>query len=170
MNTCLVSGSSLQDVLDESREIVDGRNGGLVVAKRCTPQKSLIEGREQQRRVGKELLSILAREYRRGAGTATMRSGLGRSTIGGTNEVDHRLFGRADKPRRTHDHLNDVHRPLRAPVQVDTEVAGEVIEDHVAAIERLQQQDLSDRRLRFAPRRSEQQQARQRDASQYGRK
>jgi len=41
-----------------------------------------------------------------------------------------------------------------------------VIEDHVAAIERLQQQDLPDGRLRLTRRRSEQQQARQRDGSQ----
>jgi hypothetical protein len=40
-----------------------------------------------------------------------------------------------------------------------------VIEDHVAAIERLQQQNLSGPRLRFARYRPEHQQPRQRDAS-----
>ena len=92
---------------------------------------------------------------------------MGRSAIGGTDEVDDRLFRRADKPCRTHDDLNDVHRRSRTLVQVDPEVAGEVVEDQVAAIERLQQQEpASDRRLRFARRRSEHQQAHQRGASQ----
>ena len=72
-------GQQLQDVVDEPGEIVDDRDGGLVLAKGRVPQIPLIDGREQQRRVGKELLSILAREYRRGAGTVTIRSGLGRS-------------------------------------------------------------------------------------------
>ena len=63
MNTCLVSGQQLQDVVDESWEIVDDRDGGLVIAKWRVLQISLIDGREQQWRVWKELPSILAREY-----------------------------------------------------------------------------------------------------------
>ena len=51
-----------------ARKIVGGRDGGLVLPKRCVAQVPLIDGREQERRVGKELLSVLAREYRGGAG------------------------------------------------------------------------------------------------------
>ena len=54
----------LQDVVNEPGKIVDDRDGGLVLAKGRVPQISLIDGREQERRVGKELPSILAREYR----------------------------------------------------------------------------------------------------------
>ena len=139
MNTCLVCGQHLQDVVDEPGEIVGDRDGGLVLAKRRVLQISLIDGREQQRRVGKELLSIFAREYRRGTGDSHDKVRRGTIGVGGTDEVDDRLFRRADKPCRTHDDLNDVHRPPGALVQVDPEVAGEVVEDHVAAIERLQQ-------------------------------
>ena len=151
MNTCLVCGQHLQDVVDEPGEIVDDRDGGLVLAKRRIPQKSLIDGREQERRVGKELLSILAREYRRGGGDSHDEVRLGTIGVGGTDEVDDRLFRRADKPCRTHGDLDDVHRSPGALIQVDTEVAGEVVENHVAAVERLQQQDLSDRRLQLRP-------------------
>ena len=49
-----------------SRKIVDDRDGGLVFAKRRVAQISLIDGRQQERRFGKELPSILAREDRRG--------------------------------------------------------------------------------------------------------
>ena len=121
-----------------------------------------IDGREQERRVGKELLSILAREYRRGAADCHDEVRLGTIGEGGSDEVDDRLFRRADEPCRAHDDLNDVDGCPGTLVQVDAEVAGEVVEDQVAAVERLQQQDLSDRRLRFARRRSEHQQARQR--------
>ena len=67
MNTCLVWGSSCRMSSISPRIIVDDRDGGLVLAKWRVAQKSLIDGREQERRVGKELLSILAREYRRRA-------------------------------------------------------------------------------------------------------
>ena len=61
-------GQHLEDVIDESRKIVGDRDGGLVFPKRCVAQVSLVDGREQERCVGKELLSILARECRGGAG------------------------------------------------------------------------------------------------------
>ena len=52
-------------------------------------------------------------------------------------------------------------------VQFDAEVAGELVHRQVAAVERLQQQDLAGGLLSFARRRAEeQQQARQGDASQ----
>ena len=92
-----------------SRKIVDDRDGGLVLAKRRVAQKSLIDGREQERRVGKELLSILAREYRRGAGDRHDEVRLGTIGEGGSDVVDDRLFRRADKPCRADDDLNDVH-------------------------------------------------------------
>ena len=73
-------GQHLQDVVDEPGEIVDDRDGGLVLTKRRVPQISLIDGREQQRRAGKELLSIFAREYRRGTGDS--HDEVRRGTIG----------------------------------------------------------------------------------------
>ena len=121
-------GQQLQDVVDEPRKIVDDRDGGLVLAKRRVAEISLIDGREQERRVGKELLSILAREYRRGAGDRHDEVRLGTIGEGGSDVVDDRLFRRADKPCRTHDDLNDVHGSPGALVQVDAEVAGEVVE------------------------------------------
>ena len=54
-------GPQLQDVVDEAREILPDRDRGLIVRKRIA-QKTLIDGREQQLRVGKQLLPILARE------------------------------------------------------------------------------------------------------------
>ena len=115
-------GQQLQDVVDQPGKIVDDRDGGLVLAKRRVPQISLIDGREQERRVGKELLSILAREYRRGAGDSHDEVRLGTIGEGGTDEVDDRLFRRADKPCRADDDLNDVHRSPGALVQFDAEV------------------------------------------------
>ena len=56
-------GQQLQDLIDQPRRVVDDRDGGLVLAKWRVAQKSLIDGREQERRVGKELLSVLAREH-----------------------------------------------------------------------------------------------------------
>ena len=47
-------------------------------------------------------------------------------------------------------------------VQFDTEVAGEEVGNQIAAVERLQHQDLFDGGLSFARRRTEHQQARQR--------
>ena len=109
------------------RKIVDDRDSGLVLAKRRVAEISLIDGREQERRVGKELLSILAREDRRGAGDRHDQVRLGTIGEGGSDVVDDRLFRRADKPCRAHDDLDDVHGSLGALVQVDAEVAGEVV-------------------------------------------
>ena len=52
-----------------------------------------------------------------------MRSGFGTIGEGGSDEVDDRLFWRADKPRWAHDDLNEVHRLLGALVQFDPKVA-----------------------------------------------
>ena len=116
-------GQQLQDVLDDARIVVDDRDSGLVVPERGVIEIPLIDGREQDRRVGKELLSILAREDRGGAGDRDNQVRLGTIDEGGSDVVDHRLFWRADKPCRTHDDLNDVHGPLGALVQFDAEVA-----------------------------------------------
>ena len=159
-------GQQLQDVVDEPGKIVVDRDGGLVLAKRRVAQISLIDGREQERRVGKELLPILAREDRRRAGDRHDEVRLGTIGEGGPDVVDDRLFRRADEPCRTHDDLNDVHGSPGALIQVDAEVAGEVVERQVAAVERLQHQDLPDRGLSFARRRTEQEQARQQGRSE----
>ena len=162
MNTCLVCGSSLQDALDDARIVVDDRDCGLVVPKRDVAEILLIDRREQRRRVGKELLSILAREDRGGAGDRYNQVRLGTIGEGGSDVVDHRLFWRADRPRWTHDDLDDVHGPPGALVQLDAEVAGELVHRDVAAVERLQHQHLADRRLGGARCRVEEQQARER--------
>ena len=122
MNTCLVWGSSCRMSSTSSRKIVDDRDGGFVLAQRRVAQKSLIDGRKQERRVGKELLAILAREDRRGPADRHDQVRLG--TIGerGSDVVDDRLLGRADKPRRADDDLDDVHGCPGALVQVDAEV------------------------------------------------
>ena len=93
----------------------------------ASPRYRLIDGREQERRVGKELLSILAREDRGGAGDRDDQVRLGTIGEGGSDVVDDRLFWRADKPCRTHDDLDDVHGLLGALVQFDAEVAGELV-------------------------------------------
>ena len=69
-----------------------------------------IDGREQERRVGKELLSILAREDRGRAGDRDDQVRLGTIDEGGSDVVDDRLFWRGDKPCRPHHDLHDVHR------------------------------------------------------------
>ena len=165
MNTCLVWGSSCR-----MSSTSPGKSFATVTAASFSPsgaalKKSLIDSREQERCVGKELLSIFAREDRRGASNGHDQVRLGTIGEGGTDVVNNRLFRGADKPCWTHDDLDEVHGSPRALVEVYAEVAGEAVKDHVAAIERLQHQDLADRRLRFARRGSEHQQARQRDAS-----
>ena len=145
MNTCLVWGSTCRMSSTSPRKIVGDRDGGLVLAKRCVAKISLIDGREQERRVGKELLSVLAREDRGGAGDRHDEVRLRAIGEGGPNVVDDRLFWRADRPCRAHDDLNEVHGLFGALVQFDAKVRGEVVENQVAAVERLQHQDLLDR-------------------------
>ena len=111
MNTCLVWGSSCRMCLDDARKVIDDRDSGFVVPERCVTEILLIDGREQDRRLGKELLPILAREDRGGAGDRDNQVRFGTIDEGGSNVVDHRLFWRADKPCRTHDDLNHVHGP-----------------------------------------------------------
>ena len=84
----------------------------------------------------------------------------------GSDVVDNLSLWRADKPSRADDDLDDVHGCPGALVQFYTEVAGEVVDNQIAAVERLQHQDLSDRGLGFARRRTEHQQARQRGTSE----
>jgi hypothetical protein len=61
--------------------------------------------------------------------------------------------------------LNKVHRSFGALVQFDMKICGEVVGNKVAAVERLQQQNLFlDRLSGRVGRRREQQQASQRDA------
>ena len=134
-NTCFVSGKQLQDVVDDSRKIVDDRDGCFVLAKRRVAKISLVDSREHERRVGKELLSILAREDRRRTGDRQDEVRLGTIGESGPDVVDDRLFRCADEPCWTDDDLDDVHGSARAIVEVDSEVAGEGIEDQVAAID-----------------------------------
>jgi hypothetical protein len=72
--------------------------------------------------------------------------------------VDHRPLRCPGSSCRTHDDLNDIDRRAGATVQLDPEVAGELVENHAAAVERLQHEDLSNGRLRLTWRRSKEQQ------------
>jgi len=71
------------------------------------------------------------------------------------------LLGRADEPCRGHDDLNDVHGFACVLVQADAEVACELIENKVPAIQRLQQENLLDYGLSFGRGRNDHQQAAQ---------
>ena len=131
----------------------------LVLAKRRAAEPSL----DPRRRTGaasrgKAAADGLRANTAAGPPTVTMRSGGGRSAKHGSDVVDDGLFGRADKPRRAHDDLNDVHGSPGALVEAHAELAGEMIENQVPAVERLQHQDLLDRGLSFARRRTDQQQ------------
>lgn len=90
-----------------------------------------------------------------------MRSGGRRPGINGSDVRDDGFFGRADKPGLAHDYLNDVDGSPGVPVEPNAELAGEVIESQVPAVERLQNQDLLNRGLRLARRRTDRQQDRQ---------
>ncbi len=155
-------GKQPQGVIDESGKIVDDRNGSLVLAERCIAKKSLIDGRQQERDVGKKLLSMPAREDRRRAGDSDNEIWFG--TIGErrADVVDDCLIRRADESCRSDDDLNDVHRALGALVQVDAKVAGEVVDRQAATVERLQHQDLLGLGRRRARRSTEHQPSRQR--------
>ena len=123
---------------------------------------ALIDGREQHGPVGKELLSILASEYRRGTADRHDEVRFGTIGEGGSDVVDKRLFSRRDKPGRAHHDLDDVLGPFGTLVQFDAEVASKSVDRQAAAVDRLQQQYLTRDRLRFARHRADEQQARQR--------
>ena len=133
-NTCFVRGSSCRMSSTSARIVVDDRNGHFVLAQRRVAKKSLIDGREQERGVGKELLSILAREDRRRAGDRHDELRLGTIGEGGSDVVDDRLFGCADEPCWSNDDLDDVHGSADALVEVCPEVGVEGIEDQAAAV------------------------------------
>ena len=151
----------MQDVVDDARKVIDDSDSGFVVPERCITEILLIDRREQDWRLGEELLPVLAREHRGGAGDRDNQIRFGTIDERGSNVVDHRFFWRADKAARTHDDLNNVHRLLDALIQFDTEVGGELIHRGVAAVERLQHQHLPDRRLGLARRRAEEKQYRE---------
>ena len=143
--------------------IVGDRDGGLVLGQRCVAQISLIDGREQERRVGKQLLPILAREHRRGAGDRhdevrardDRRRWIGCSRRSPVQARRQTLSGPRRPGRRSRVARTRWSRSTR-------KLAVKWSSDHVAAVERLQHQDLSDGRLRFDRRRPEHQQTSQR--------
>ncbi len=155
-------GKHLQDVVDRLRKVVGDGDGGFILPKGRVAQDTAFDGREHERCVGKELLSILAREDRRGSSDRHDELWLGTVGEGGLDVVDDRLFGGADEPGRTDDDLDDVHRPADALVEVHPEVGGKGVDDDAAAIDPLQQQDLlhvrMDDGLRLARRSREQHQ------------
>ena len=160
-------GQHLEHFIEESRKIEGGRDGGLVFHGGCVAEVSLVDSREQERRVWIEQPSVLAREYRGGAGHRYDEVRLRDVGENGSDEVDDRLFRRAHRPARADDDLNEVHWSFGTLVQFDVKMRGEVVENEVAAVERLQHQDLFLGRLSGrVDRRPEQQQASQHDASE----
>ena len=139
-------------------QIVDRRGGDFVLAQRLAAQVSLVDGRKQERDVRKQLRSVSAREGQRRAPDRHDQIRLGTIHVGGSDEIDDRLFRCADKSRRPHGDLNEIDRALDPLIDLHPEVGGEVIEDQVAAFDRLQHHHLAGEGLGLARRRREQQQ------------
>ena len=134
------------------------RGGDFVLAQRLAAQVSLVDGREEERHVGKQLRPVSACEGRRGARDRHDQVRLGTIHVGGSDEIDDGLFRRGDESRGSHGDLDEIDRAPDLLIQVDAEVGGEVIENQVAAVDRLQHQHLSGDGLGLARRRREQQQ------------
>jgi len=85
---------------------------------------------------------ILTRE--RGCRSADTHHEVWGRTIGvkGSDVVDRRLVGSADKSRGPDDHWNDVDRFPDTLVHLHAEIPDELIENQVAAVQRLQHEDL----------------------------
>ena len=158
-------GQQLQDLIDELRDIVRDRDRGLVLPEGRVAQKPLIDSGEQKRRIGKELLAMLARKDRGRARESDDQVRLGTGGVHGANVIDDRLLRRPDKPCGTHHDLNDIDGSSDALLQVDPKIGGQVVIDQNATFERLQQQDLPGRGRRLARRRTESKQGRQHGAS-----
>ena len=150
-------GKQLQNVIDQFRKVVDGRDSGFVVPQGRVAQESLIDRRQQERRLGKDLRSMLARKRRRR--TSHRHDEVGGGAVGerGADIVDESLFRCGDKPCRTDDELDDGNWSPRARLEIDAEVGGEGIKRKIAAVERLQYEDVRWRRLGFGWGRTEQQ-------------
>ena len=105
---------------------------------------------------------------KRRCGTANRHDEVGRGGVRerGTDVVDDGLFRCDDKPCRTHHDLDHARWRPRAFREIDAEIGGESVERQVAAGERLQQEDVSHRRLGFGAARYEQQPTQQRCASE----
>ena len=112
------------------------------------------------------LASVLACE--RSCGAADAHHKVWRCAIGvqRSDVVDRSLVGTADEPRLPDDHWNDVDRFPDALVQLHAEIPDELVEDEVAALERLQHEDLFRCRLSVARERGNHQQAAQNRHSQ----
>ena len=83
----------MQDLIDDLRNVVVDRDGCLVFPEWRVAQESLIDGGEEERRVGKELLTILAREDRGGAGERDDQVGLGTGGVRGLRGSRRLLLG-----------------------------------------------------------------------------
>src|SRR6186997_98087 len=101
-------GEQLQDVVDESWKIVVDGDCGLVLAKWRAAEIPLIDGGEQEWRLWKKPLSMLAHEGRRGTGDTHDQVRPGAVCERGSDVVDDRRLRRRGKTRRPHDNLNDV--------------------------------------------------------------
>src|SRR5213078_2226577 len=119
----------LQDVVDQSRKIVDDGDRGLVVGEWRVTQVSLVYGSEQQRSLREKLAPVLTHEC--SCRPADAHHQVRGRTIGvkGSDVVDRRLVGSADKSRGPDDHWNDVDRFPDALVQLHAEIPDELIEN-----------------------------------------
>ena len=135
-----------------ARKIVDDRDRTLVLAQGRIAEVSLIHRGKEKRSLREKLRPMLARECSRRAADGHDEIRRRPIDIHGSDVIDDGLFGRVDKPCRANDDLNDMHGFPGSLVQTYTEVAGEVVKNQIPAIQRLQHQDLFDRRLSFARR------------------
>ena len=125
MNTCRVWGSTCRMSSTTRGKSLRTATRGFILAKRRAAQIALVDGREQERRVGEELLPILSGEDRGGAGDRHDEVRLPAIGEGRCDEVDDRLFRRAYEPFPAHDDLNEVHGLVGELVQFDTEIRRE---------------------------------------------
>jgi len=110
---------------------------------------------------------VLAREDRGGAAHCHDEVWLRAVGEGGSNEVDDRPFRRTHRPYRPHHDLHEVYRLVGALIQFDMEICGEAVDHQIAAVDRLQHEDLFLDRLSAPVRcRPEHQDATQHDAGE----
>ena len=79
MNTCLVWGNTLQDVIDDTRKIVVDRDRGLVLSERGALRYRWSTAANRSGVSGKSCCRYLRAKAAAGPPIVTMRSGLGPS-------------------------------------------------------------------------------------------
>ena len=145
MNTCMVWGSTCR-----MSSMIRGRSLIAAAATSFSPSGSLPRYRWSTAATGtdvrKQPRPVSAREGERRAPDRHDQIRLGTIHVGGSDEIDDRLFRRGDESRRPHIDLTEIDRAPDPLIHLDAEVGGEVIENQVAALDRLQHQHLASRR------------------------